>query len=267
MSVTMRTTIQLKVKRKFTQNYCKIIRFTFVFKFFKADPVHFHCKWLTATLIFAYMFFSKKIKDESKLFYVVIKMPQTELNLYWNQNTKTSLRKYIQIPFCTIPSWSDPSSAQTDPKRNIFAVRYNYAQGPSLLVSEIIFQPQSRGDDVTGEVTHSHGLSHQVNPIAAALTFSSLFLRKKQADPSATWSSTEHILAIVFGMKRRASSNPNVFFRLFSKQARHNNVASGHTSSVTAFSRDPQRGLLFPMTNSEIKMEHCPFKRLNFSLP
>ncbi len=58
-------------------------------------------------------------------------------------------------------------------------------QGPSILVSEIIFQPQSRGDDVTEEVTRSHGLSHKVNPITAAMTFSSLLLRKEQADPSA----------------------------------------------------------------------------------
>lgn len=184
-------------------------------------------------------------------------MPQTELNLYWNQNTKT-----IQIPVRTIPPWSELCS-----NSNIFAVRYNYAQGPSLLASEIIFQPQSRGDDVTGEVMHLHGLSHQVNPIPVALTFSSLFLRKEQADPSATRSSTEYILAIVFSMKRRAASNPNVFFRLFCQQVRHNSVASGHTSSVTVFSRDQQWGLLFPMTNSEIKMEHCPFKHLNFSLP
>ncbi len=58
-------------------------------------------------------------------------------------------------------------------------------QGPSLLVSEIVFQPQSRGDDVTEEVTCSYSLCQQVNPISAAMTFSSLLLRKEQADPSA----------------------------------------------------------------------------------
>lgn len=80
-----------------------------------------------------------------------------------------------------IPNWAELCS-----NSKIFAVRYNYAQGPSLLASEIIFQPQSRRDDVTREVMHLHGLSHQVNPIPVALTFSSLFLCKEQADPSAT---------------------------------------------------------------------------------
>jgi len=57
-----------------------------------------------------------------------------------------------------------------------------------------------------GEVMHLRGLSHQVNPIPIALTFSSLFLCKEQADPSATRSSTEHILAIVFSKKSSIKS-------------------------------------------------------------
>lgn len=165
---------------------------------------------------------SKKTRNKSKLFYVVNKiMPQTELkpeSLEAKPISESTTRFQPALyPLDLIPAL--PKLTQTE---TFFAVRYNYVEGPSLLASEIIFQPQSRGDDVTEEVTRSHGLSLQVNHITAALTFSSLFLRKEQADPSATRSSTQHILAIVSTMKRRAASNPKAFFRLFCQQVRHN---------------------------------------------
>lgn len=134
-----------------------------------------------------FLHFSKKTRNESKLFYVVIKiMPQTELNLYWNQNRKKQNKSQKVQPdssqHCTFLIWS--SLCPNWPKeKHFFAVRYNYVQGPSLLVSEIIFQPQSRGDDVTEEVTRLHGLSHQVNPMQQQWPFPVFCYAKSKLAP------------------------------------------------------------------------------------